>query len=301
MAPLTEFLAGGTDLMERRRSGVAPVAPQRLSITDEMRAITWRADGGATVGAAVTVDALASDAKLAAAYPGLALAAGGLGTPEIRRMATVGGNLTQRSRCWYYRNPNTPCLKKGGSTCPARTGNHLYGVAFDLGPCVAPHPSTLGAALMAYEATVATSTRATVAVGDVFGDGRDGIRDHQLADGEIVQAIDLPRATAGERAVYKRAISRAHAEWPLVEIVLRLVLDGSVIREAAVAFGGVAPVPMRSPDVERALVGARVDALPLGDLKRLATLTAKPLPMTGYKLALIEGLLADALETAAKT
>jgi len=74
------------------------------------------------------------------AYPGLTAAAGGLATPQIRGVGTIGGNLAQRNRCWYYRNPHTPCLNKGGAVCPAREGNHLYGVIFDRGPCVAPHP-----------------------------------------------------------------------------------------------------------------------------------------------------------------
>jgi xanthine dehydrogenase YagS FAD-binding subunit len=293
---LAEFLAGGTDLMERRRSGVAVLVPQRLPLTDAMRSITWRADGGATIGAAVTIDRLARDAAMMAAYPGLALAAGGLATPEIRRMATVGGNLTQRSRCWYYRNHTTPCLKKGGDSCPARTGNHLYGVVFDLGSCVAPHPSTLGAALLAYDAVVMTSARPSLTLSDIFGDGRDGTRDHHLLDGEIVQCIHLPTPWVGERAHYTRAISRAHAEWPLAEIVLRLVKDAGVVQQTAVAFGGIAPVPVRLSSVEQALMGARVNALPFADLKRRASANVTPLPMTGYKVALIEGLLTEALE-----
>ena len=83
----------------------------------------------------------------------MAASAHGLATPQIRHLATLGGNLAQRSRCWYFRNPHIACLKKGGSDCPARSGNHLYHVAFDLGPCVAPHPSTMAAALLAYDAT----------------------------------------------------------------------------------------------------------------------------------------------------
>lgn len=290
-----EFFAGGTDVMERRRSGVAVQLPARLPVSEDMRAIAWRDDGRAMLGAAVTIDQLAHDPRLGAAYPGLVAAAAGLATPEIRRMATVGGNLTQRSRCWYFRNHAIACLKKGGASCPAREGNHLYGVAFDLGACVAPHPSTLGAALLAYDATVTTSVRANIAVAQVFGDGRDGSHDHQLANGEIIQSIELPLPVAGERAVYHRAISRAHAEWPLAEIVVRLVLTGDIISDVAVALGGVAPVPMRVPDLEAALRGATLVSLRIDDLARLANRGARPLPMTGYKLALIEGLVADAL------
>jgi xanthine dehydrogenase YagS FAD-binding subunit len=292
-----EFLAGGTDLMERRRSGVALASPVVLPVTDDMRTITWLPDGCARIGAAVTIDALARDERLGLAYPGLSAAAAGLATPEIRRMATIGGNLTQRSRCWYYRNHWTPCLKKGGALCPARSGNHLYGVAFDLGPCVAPHPSTLGAAILAYDGDVATSVR-TLSARDLFGDGRDGARDHRLADGEVIQAIALPAPLVGERAHYGRAISRAHAEWPLVETIVRVSIEDGRVSKAAVALGGVAPVPLRRPALEDALRGcepARVDPSALATLAALATVGATPLAQTGYKLALVRGLVADAL------
>ena len=124
-----------------------------------MTGIAWDAAGAARIGASTTIAAIAADARIAAAYPGIAAAAGGLATPQIRHLATLGGNLAQRSRCWYYRNPHIACLKKGGGACPAREGNHLYGVVFDLGPCVAPHPSTMATALLAYEAKVATNQR----------------------------------------------------------------------------------------------------------------------------------------------
>src|SRR5450755_5183827 len=94
----------------------------------------WGADGSLRIGACTTIAAIAADTRIGGAYPGVAAAAGGLATPQIRHLATLGGNLAQRSRCWYYRNPHIACLKKGGNECPAREGNHLYGVVFDLGP-----------------------------------------------------------------------------------------------------------------------------------------------------------------------
>jgi xanthine dehydrogenase YagS FAD-binding subunit len=292
-----EWLAAGTDLMERRRSGVSR-GPVRLVVpTAMMRAIVWRADGGADLGASVTIAAIAADPKLQAAYPGLSAAAADLATPEIRQMATVGGNLAQKSRCWYYRSPDIACLKKGGTTCPARTGNHLYGVAFDFGPCVAPHPSTMGMALLAYDARATTDQRPDIALSAVFGDGQDGRRDNALLPAELITGIVLPVPMTGERAVYRRAASRAHAEWPLVELTVRLVMDQSgKIDLARVAVGGVAPVPLRLPDVERILVGQSLADLPRAAAQTAAVAGAKPLPMTGYKVHVLEGLLADALE-----
>ena len=223
---MSEVRAGGTDLGERRRSGVSRGPVVDLGRRPELSAVDWSGtDGGATIGALVTIAELAADARIGAGYPGLAAAAEALATPQIRRVATVGGNLLQRNRCWYFRHPATSCLKKGGTDCPARSGNHRYGVLFDLGPCVAPHPSTLGTALLAYGAMVATDRRAALSVAEVFGDGSDGTHDHLLDADELLTRVTLPPPVPGEHAAYFRATSRAYAEWPLVEAVVRLRID----------------------------------------------------------------------------
>src|SRR6516162_2553735 len=129
----------------------------------------YRAAG--TIGALTTIATIAADARIRHAYPGLAASAAGVATPQIRHLATLGGNIAQRSRCWYFRNPYIDCLKKGGGDCPARAGNHLYGVAFDLGPCVAPHPSTMAAALLAHDALVVTNRRDRLTIVQFVGDG----------------------------------------------------------------------------------------------------------------------------------
>ena len=292
----TEFRASGTDISERRRSGVSRGPIMDLVPTADMQAITWGPDGAARIGASVTIAALAADARLAVAYPGLAAAAGGLATPQIRHLATLGGNLAQRTRCWYYRNPDIACLKKGGTTCPARDGNHLYGVAFDLGPCVAPHPSTMAAALLAYDASVTTDKRAALTIGALLGDGSNGAADHALQAGETMTAIQLSPPVAGERAIYKRAISRAHAEWPLVELVARFVLVDGRVQMVRLAAGGVAPVPIRLTAAEAALKGTSASATDIATAAQRAIAGAKPLPMTGYKLTLLSGLVQDVVE-----
>ena len=290
-----ELLAAGTDLMERRRSGISRGPVTALARTGENTAMAWKSNGAAVIGSLVPIAEVAADARIAEAYPGLAAAAAGLATPQVRNAGTIGGNLAQRSRCWYYRNPHMVCLKKGGDICPARGGNHLYGVIFDLGPCVAPHPSTLGAALLAYEATVATSLRPDMTIASLFGDGSDGARDHTLRAGEAIFSISLPPPLAGERAGYRRAISRTHAEWPLVEAVIRLVRDGDKVAFARIAVGGVAPVPLRLPGAEDLLAGNRLDPATIGAAAKSAGAGAGPLPQTGYKVALLEGIIADVL------
>jgi xanthine dehydrogenase YagS FAD-binding subunit len=292
----TEFRAAGTDLSERRRSGVSTGPLMDIVPASDITGMHWGADGTLRIGAYTTIAAIAADKQIAAAYPGIVAAAQGLATPQIRHLATLGGNLAQRSRCWYYRNPHIACLKKGGSDCPARGGNHLYGVAFDLGPCVAPHPSTMAAALFAYDATVITYKRSGLSIPDLLGDGSNGAADNALLAGEMIRGIELPAPRPGERAFYKRAISRSHAEWPLVEVCARALVTDGAFQFVRLTAGGIAPVPLRLQAAEAALQGKPANALNIQVAAKLAVSGAKPLPMTGYKLDLLGGVVQDLLE-----
>jgi xanthine dehydrogenase YagS FAD-binding subunit len=291
-----EFRAAGTDLSERRRSGVSQGPLIDITAAPDTIGMHWGADGAVRIGAFTTIAALAADARIAQAYPGLAAAALGLATPQVRHLATLGGNLAQRSRCWYFRSPHIACLKKGGPDCPARAGNHLYSVAFDLGPCVAPHPSTMAAALLAYEASVSTDRRNGLTIGALLGDGSNGAADHTLVSGEMIRSVELPAPVPGERALYKRAISRSHAEWPLVEVCARAVVSGGAFQFIRIAAGGIAPVPLRLSASEAALQGAPASSANIANAASQATAGARPLPMTGYKLDLLRGLVHDVLE-----
>lgn len=293
-----ELRAGGTDLTERRRSGVSRGAVRDIPRRPDLTGIDSLADGSVSIGALVSIAGVAEDQRIGSGYPGLAAAARGLATPQIRRVGTIAGNLVQHTRCWYYRNPGTTCLKKGGTSCPARAGNHLYGVVFDLGECVAPHPSTVGAALLAHDAVVTTDRRATLAVSELLGSGV-GAAHHTLEPGELITAVRLPPPVAGERAAYRRATSRAWAEWPLVEAVARLVVRDSTVVSAAVAVGGVAPVPLRLPDVEVALEGRPLTTDTLMAAGAVAAKGATPLPMTAYKVPLLVATVRDVLHRAA--
>lgn len=295
-AIMTEFRAAGTDLSERRRSGVSSGPLMDIVPASDITGMNWGADGTLRIGSYVTIATIAADKNIAAGYPGIVASAQGLATPQIRHLATLGGNLAQRSRCWYYRNPHIACLKKGGTDCPARGGNHLYGVAFDLGPCVAPHPSTMAAALLAYDATIITYTRSGLSIPDILSDGTNGAADNVLLPGEMIRGIELPAPRQGERGFYKRAISRSHAEWPLVEVCARAVVKDGTFQFVRLTAGGIAPVPLRLQAAEAALQGKPANAPNIQVAVKLATSGAKPLPMTGYKLDLLGGVVQDLLE-----
>jgi xanthine dehydrogenase YagS FAD-binding subunit len=294
--PAAEFRAAGTDLSERRRSGVSMGPLIDISAGPDTIGMHWGDDGSLRIGAFTTIAAIAADARLATSYPGIAASAQGLATPQIRHLATLGGNLAQRSRCWYFRNPHIACLKKGGTDCPARSGNHLYHAAFDLGPCVAPHPSTMAAALLAYDARITTDRRSALAIGDLLGDGTNGRADNALQPGEMIRSIELGAPLQGERALYKRAISRTYAEWPLVEICARAVIKDGAFQFIRLAAGGIAPVPLRLSAAEAALQGKPANIGTIAVAAERAASGAKPLPMTGYKLDLLKGVVRDLLE-----
>jgi xanthine dehydrogenase YagS FAD-binding subunit len=293
-----EYRAGGTDLQQRLRSGVSSGPAVDLGGLTGLDGIDWDDEGAARIGALVPVAALAADSRLSDSYPGLARAAGALATPQIRSAGTLGGNLLQRNRCWYYRHPDIDCLKKGGAHCPARTGNHLLHVCFDLGPCVAPHPSTLGMALLAYDAQLDVAGRPTRNVADLYGDGSDGRRDHQLGEHEILTGVRMPRPIDGERAAYVRATGRAQAEWPLVEALACVAVADGTFTVARVAAGGIAPVPLRLQRVEEALAGKETTPVVLEHAASLAAEGANPLPMTHYKVALLQGTVRETLDRA---
>jgi len=134
-----------------------------------------------------------------------------------------------------------------------------------------------------------------LSIADLLGDGSDGRADHLLAPGEMITTITLP-APLGERAAYKRAISRTYAEWPLAEVCARVVIAEGVFKFARLAVGGIAPVPLRLSASEAALQGRPANAATIAEAAKLAATGAKPLPMTGYKLHLVEGLVRDLLE-----
>lgn len=293
-----EFLAGGTDLMDRRRHGVSKgniIDIMRIGGFDQVEAH----DKGYQIGAHVTLDTVSRHPAIIDHYASLAIAAGALATPQIRWMATMGGVILQTSRCWYFRNDGFTCYKKGGDSCPAREGDHRFGVAFDTSPCVFPHPSTVGMVLMNYDAQIEINNERVITMQELYGDSTDPTREHTLADDDILTRIILPAPTADERAGYFRSISRARAEWALVEATARLVVDAdNQITFARVAMGGVAPVPMLLPKVDAYLVGKTATEETFAAAAEIATEGATPLPQTQYKVKLIYGTIFDTLHRA---
>ena len=293
-----EFRAGGTDLGERLQSGVAsgPLVDLR-DLGGGLHGIT-EDEHGVRVGALTTLAEVVESRPLRDVAPGLVEAVASTATPQIRAAGTVGGNLMQRVRCWYFRHPHVACLKKGGTHCFARAGDHRLHACIDLGPCLAPHPSTVALGLLAYDGLVVTHEGGPRAMGAFFGDGRDPYRENALRERELVTAVVGPRGPAAGSA-YVRAKERRGSEWPLVDAVARVRRSEGTIVEAAVALGHAANRSLRLDAVESALVGRPPTPAVLAEAAALSTDGVRAPPRTAYKLPIVRGVVLTALERAA--
>lgn len=288
-----EIRAGGTDVSDRRIRKIS--AGDLTDLRDvPLDTLTVGLDG-LTLGATLRLAAVAESGLVPTL---LRKAAGGLATPQIRATATVAGNLLQRNRCWYYRTSAFHCYKQGGTTCPARDGDASRHALFDRGPCISVHPSTLGMALLAYDAWVQIAGGEPLAIADVYGNGADPSRDHQLPEGRLVTGVVVRDVWEGERGGYLRAIARHEAEWPIVEAGVRLQMEGGVIRRARVVVGAVAGVPLRLNAVEARLEGNLATADTLAAAVAVANEGANPVPASAYKLNFLPNVILGALEAA---
>lgn len=307
--------AGGVDLMDLLKENL--VAPSRLVNLrgvpglDRVRdAGEARGGGGAApgegvrVGPLVTLARLADDPLVRGRYRALADAAAHAATPQIRNMATIGGNLLQRPRCWYFRSEAFPCLRKGGTRCFAQDGENPYHAVFAHSRCCAVHPSSLATALVALGASVELTgprgarlvpVEALFTPPDVVT-----VRDTVKTDDEILTDVVLPLPAPAARSAYGKHAEKESYDWPIVEAAVAVERSGTTVTRASIVLGAVAPVPWRAQAAEKALMGRAIDDASARDAARAALIGAAPLRDNAYKLPLIEVLIRRALLAAAE-
>jgi xanthine dehydrogenase YagS FAD-binding subunit len=294
-------LAGGMDLLALMKDYIAQ--PDRLvNVKNLDRTIARSSDGGLRIGAAVTVDELATHADVARMYPALVHAAGEVGTPQIRHAGTVGGNLNQRPRCWYYRNEEFDCLKKGGSRCFAVDGENQYHAIFGDGPCHIIHPSSLAVPLVALKAKFRVAGPAgerEVAAEDYFVmPDRNLFGETVLQPNELLTHVMLPPPGSARSATYEVRYKQSH-DWPLASAAVVLDLSGTTIRGARVVMGAVAPTPWRSQGAERALAGKTISEQTAIAAADAAIQGAKPMTLNAYKVQIARTAVKRAVMKAA--
>ncbi len=289
------FKAGGIDVLDHLKEHL--VEPPRLvdlKSVPGLREIAPQADGSLRIGALATLAEVAAHAGVRQSHPALARACGEAASPQIRNVATIGGNVLQRPRCWYYRQESYKCLKKGGDVCFAVGGENRYHAIFGGGPSYAPHPSNAAVPLVAYGAQFVLEGEKgprTVAAGEFFvPPSKDPERENQIQPGEVLTEIRVP-ATQGWRSAYGELRERAAFDWPLVAAATAVRVEGGVVKEARIVLGAVAPIPWRSARAEQALVGKALDAAGVAAAASAATVGAAPLSDNGYKVGLLQVLL----------
>ena len=294
-------LAGGMDLIGLMKDYVAQ--PDRLvSVKDLDATISKGAGGALRIGSAVTLADLAANADARRLYPALTEAAGEVGTPQIRNLGTVGGNLNQRPRCWYFRNEEFHCLKKGGSRCFAVDGENQYHAIFGDGPCHIVHPSSLAVPAIALDARfriVGPAGEREVPAADYYQmPDRNLLGETVLAPNEILTHMILPAPGQTRNATYEVRFKQSH-DWPLAMTSVALSMQGQNVRAARVVMGAVAPVPWRSAAAEAALTGKRLSEQVAMEAADAAVAAAKPMSGNAYKVQIARTAVKRAILKAA--
>jgi len=295
--PDSAALGGGTDLLVTMKEGLTePAHLVDLRHIRGARDITARPDGSMRIGGAARIADIAAHTVIREKFATLAEAARLVGTPALRNMGTIGGNLCQRPRCWYFRR-GVPCLKNGGSGCAAVSGENQYHAILGGGPCHAVHPSDPAVALTALEATVellgANDARRSVPIGEFFDGAASNARgETSIAPGEMIEAVELPAHSAGGAQRYVKLMQRGTWDFALVSLAGVKRRDG----EVRLVLGGVAPGPYRvNPSVEEDVASGELDDESADALAERALYDAAPLSKNGYKADQAAALLKRAM------
>ena len=298
--PDSAFVAGGTELLNWLKEGIAQTQ-LLIDINDlELATIDERYDG-LYIGALSRMSALAASPLVRARYPVLTQALEAGASPQLRNMATIGGNLLQRTRCPYFRETSFPCAKRSpGAGCSARDGEHRHHAIFDTRqPCIAVHPSDLAVALVALDAEVHISGPAgarVVPAESFFAAAEDPpVRETVIEAGELVVGVEVPLTFSAVPSRYLKVRRRASYEFALVSVAVAVVLESDVVETARVVLGGVAHRPWRARSAEHALIGGRLDPTRIARAAAAAVVGAEPLPGTAYKVELAERAVARVL------
>lgn len=296
-------IAGGQDLLARMKDYID--SPDRLVNVKGLDAtVTATPDGGLRIGSAVKIADLAEHPQVTRLYPAVVRAAGEVGTPQIRNQGTVGGNINQRPRCWYFRNEEFNCFKKGGNRCFAVTGENQYHAIFgNNGPSHIVHPSSLAVPFVAYAArfrVLGPNGEREVAAADYFTmpTMANVLKENVLGNDELLTHVILPAPGAVKTGHYEVRYKQSH-DWPLAFTTVVLTMNGNTIASARVVLGAVAPVPWRSRPAEDALAGKPLNEQTAALAGEAAVSDAKPMSGNAYKVQIAKTAVKRAIMQAA--
>jgi xanthine dehydrogenase YagS FAD-binding subunit len=298
--PHTEAIAGGTDLLGELKARLR--SPKRLvniKTLSELHEIGYSPQMGLRIGALVTLAQIEQHPAIRERFSLLAQAASSAATPQLRNMGTVGGNICQKPRCWYYRNKLFHCWLKGGDTCFAEDGENKYHAILGADRCHAVHPSDLAPALMALDATirvVGPDLDGEISLAELYTKPTESHRQMTiLGPGELITEIRVPTPKGDSRGVYLKAMERQSWSFALVSVAAHLRREGDHIADARIVLGGVAAIPWRAKDSEKILIGRRFSEELAERAAEAAVAGAQPLRYNAYKVKLAQALVKRAL------
>lgn len=287
--------AGGTDLLGMMKDGLAsPEKLVNLKTIPDLNKIDDTPGKGLIVGALVTITAIAKHPLINEKYPVLAEAAREVASPQLRNMGTIGGNICQRPRCWYFRG-DFHCLRKGGDICFAVDGRNKFHCVIGGAPCFIVHPSDTAVALTALDASViifSGKKSRTVPIRKFFVLPESNVeRENILQPGEIVTTIHIPELPANSRSGYLKLRERGAWDFALVSVAAVVQKNGKSLQSGSIALGGVAPIPWIEKEVSARLAGLSVDETSFEQISKQALRKAEPLTENAYKVRLAQNMI----------
>ena len=292
------FLAGGTDLLgEIKESLASPELLVNIKTLPRGTEIRQERDRW-LIGASVTLATLAAHPEVSRQFPALAQAAAEVGSPQIRHVATVGGNLAQHSRCWYYRHRDVECRKKGGKECFAREGESKFHSLFTGCTCISPLTSNLAVAFAALDARVAVARgrrTETLTVADLYSTAWKSPGAHNsLREDDLILHVEL-RAAPVPRSAYLQVSERSDFDWALVSCAASAQVNDRILRGVRIALGAVAPIPWQSDEANASLEGKLATAETAERAADLLLREARPFGANAYKIPIARALVRRAL------
>jgi xanthine dehydrogenase YagS FAD-binding subunit len=299
------FKSGGIDVFDWVKEGL--LQPQKIINIRNIPGldkINFDSKKGLRIGSNVTLAELASNAEIKENYLALHQAVNHAATPQLRNISTLGGNIAQRNRCWYFRSTDHDCFRKGGDRCFARhseNGENENHAIIDNGSCVSVHASSISTALMAFNANVviinSEGEKKTVSMDDFFVTAsKDLAMENILQAKEIITEISIPAPAKNTKSAYIKQVARESYDWSLGDVAVVAEVSGNnTCRSASIVLGAAAPVPYRSKEAQQAMEDKTINSENATAASKAAMKIARPLTKNGYKVPLFEATIKQAI------